>query len=152
MCAVKSHIDFYMNNTLNKDIKKFFVCLKLILIFLICLFDKIFIFVCLFFLRDYHFTSIIYVMFLYVKVKSIINEEEQQFLKTLSRGKRLMERTINKLGDTNVLPGDVAWRLYDTYGFPVDLTSLMAEEKGLSIDTAAYEDAKKKAQVGGVIK
>ncbi|KAL4234586.1 hypothetical protein ACF0H5_006227 [Mactra antiquata] len=81
------------------------------------------------------------------EVKSIINEEEQQFLKTLSRGKRLLERTINKLGDTNVLPGDVAWRLYDTYGFPVDLTSLMAEEKKLSIDMAAYEEAKLKSQV-----
>ncbi|XP_060596346.1 alanine--tRNA ligase, cytoplasmic-like [Ruditapes philippinarum] len=80
------------------------------------------------------------------EVKSIINEEEQQFLKTLSRGKRLLERTINKLGDTNVLPGDVAWRLYDTYGFPVDLTSLMAEERKLSIDMNAYEAAKKKSQ------
>ena len=68
-------------------------------------------------------------------------------MKTLSRGKRLLERTINKLGDTNVLPGDVAWRLYDTYGFPVDLTSLMAEEKKLTIDMNAYEIAKKKSQV-----
>lgn len=80
------------------------------------------------------------------EVKAIINEEEQQFLKTLSRGKRLLERTINKLGDTNVLPGDVAWRLYDTYGFPVDLTALMAEEKKLKIDMKAYEEAKKKSQ------
>lgn len=68
-------------------------------------------------------------------------------MKTLSRGKRLLERTINKLGDTNVLPGDVAWRLYDTYGFPVDLTSLMAEEKALTIDMDAYNTAKKRAQV-----
>lgn len=80
------------------------------------------------------------------EVKAIINEEEQQFLKTLSRGKRLLERTINKLGDTNILPGDVAWRLYDTYGFPVDLTELMAEEKKLTIDMEAYKEAKKKAQ------
>ena len=43
--------------------------------------------------------------------------------------------------------GDVAWRLYDTYGFPVDLTLLMSEEKGLTIDMVAYEDAKKRAQV-----
>ncbi|KAH3768181.1 hypothetical protein DPMN_169393, partial [Dreissena polymorpha] len=79
-------------------------------------------------------------------VKDVINEEEEQFLKTLNRGRRLLERTINKLGDTNVLPGDVAWRLYDTYGFPVDLTALMAEEKQLKIDMAAYEEAKKKSQ------
>lgn len=43
--------------------------------------------------------------------------------------------------------GDVAWRLYDTYGFPVDLTQLMAEEKNLSVDMAAYEESKKQAQV-----
>ena len=82
-----------------------------------------------------------------MKIKDIINEEEQQFLKTLTRGRRLLERTINKLGDTNVLPGNVAWRLYDTYGFPVDLTGLMAEEKKLSIDMEAYESCKKEAQV-----
>ena len=41
----------------------------------------------------------------------------------------------------------MAWRLYDTYGFPVDLTQLMSEEKGLTIDMVAYEEAKKRAQV-----
>lgn len=77
----------------------------------------------------------------------IINEEEQQFLKTLSRGRNLLNRTIGKLGDSKTLPGDVAWRLYDTYGFPVDLTQLMAEEKGLTVDMAAYEESKKQAQL-----
>ena len=43
--------------------------------------------------------------------------------------------------------GDVAWRLYDTYGFPVDLTQLMAEERQLSVDMAAYEEAREHAQV-----
>ncbi|KAK6185433.1 hypothetical protein SNE40_007670 [Patella caerulea] len=80
-------------------------------------------------------------------VKAIINEEEVQFLKTLTRGHHMMQRTIKKLGNTNILPGDVAWRLYDTYGFPVDLTSLMAEEKGLNIDMVAFEEARKKAQL-----
>ncbi|XP_031785196.1 alanine--tRNA ligase, cytoplasmic [Nasonia vitripennis] len=75
----------------------------------------------------------------------IVNEEEVQFLKTLSRGRNLLNRTIAKLESTKVVPGDVAWRLYDTYGFPVDLTQLMAEEKGLTIDVAAYEEAKKLA-------
>ena len=64
-------------------------------------------------------------------VMDVINEEETQFLKTLSRGQKLLDRTISKLGDVKSLPGDVAWRLYDTYGFPVDLTQLMAEERGL---------------------
>lgn len=77
----------------------------------------------------------------------IIDEEEEQFLKTLSRGRSLLNRTIAKLGDSKILPGDVAWRLYDTYGFPVDLTQLMVEEKTLSVDMEAYEEAKKKAQL-----
>lgn len=45
-----------------------------------------------------------------------------------------------------VLTGDVAWRLYDTYGFPVDLTSLMVEEKDMKIDMEGYKAAKKLAQ------
>uniref|UniRef100_U5EVI9 Alanine--tRNA ligase n=1 Tax=Corethrella appendiculata TaxID=1370023 RepID=U5EVI9_9DIPT len=73
---------------------------------------------------------------------SVINEEEQQFLKTLTRGRNLLNRTIAKLGDCKVIPGDIAWRLYDTYGFPVDLTQLMAEEKHLTIDMTGYEEAK----------
>lgn len=43
--------------------------------------------------------------------------------------------------------GDIVWRLYDTYGFPADLTGLMAEEKGLTIDMEKYEEAKKRSQV-----
>lgn len=80
-------------------------------------------------------------------IKEIINEEEGQFLKTLSRGRRLLERTIGKLGDTTSLPGDIAWRLYDTYGFPVDLTQLMAEEKGLTVEMTGYEESKKQSQL-----
>lgn len=81
-------------------------------------------------------------------VKDIINDEETQFLKTLNRGHRLLERTIGKLTSRQtVLPGDVAWRLYDTYGFPVDLTQLMAEEKGLTVNMEEYEEAKKQAQL-----
>ena len=49
-----------------------------------------------------------------------------------------------------LLPGDVAWRLYDTYGFPVDLTSLMAEERKLTVDCEGYEAAKLRAQVSGL--
>lgn len=81
------------------------------------------------------------------RIIDIINEEEEQFLKTLSHGRNLLNRTITKLGGSKTLPGDVAWRLYDTYGFPVDLTQLMAEEKGLSVDMAVYEESKKQAQI-----
>lgn len=69
----------------------------------------------------------------------VINEEEDAFLKTLVRGRNILNRTIDKLGSSQVFPGDVAWRLYDTYGFPVDLTQLMVEENRLKIDLDAYE-------------
>jgi len=78
-------------------------------------------------------------------IKEIMNEEEAQFLKTLMRGRKLFNRAADKSNGTK-LEGDVAWRLYDTYGFPVDLTILMAEERNLSIDMAAYEQAKARAQ------
>ncbi|XP_053990483.1 alanine--tRNA ligase, cytoplasmic isoform X1 [Hylaeus volcanicus] len=77
----------------------------------------------------------------------IINEEETQFLKTLLRGRNLLNRTIMKLKSSRIVPGDVAWRLYDTYGFPVDLTQLMTEEKGLQVDMAGFEEARKQAQI-----
>ncbi|VDK41872.1 unnamed protein product [Anisakis simplex] len=79
-------------------------------------------------------------------VMDIINDEETQFLKTLNRGRALFLKAIAALdSDVKVFPGDVAWRLYDTYGFPVDLTQLMAEEKGLTLEMDAFERCKQKA-------
>ncbi|XP_068595271.1 alanine--tRNA ligase, cytoplasmic [Brachionichthys hirsutus] len=80
-------------------------------------------------------------------VKDIINEEEVQFLKTLSRGRRILDRKISSLERSKIIPGDTAWLLYDTYGFPLDLTSLIAEEKGMTVDLVAFEEEKKAAQV-----
>ncbi|XP_023683025.1 alanine--tRNA ligase, cytoplasmic [Paramormyrops kingsleyae] len=80
-------------------------------------------------------------------VKDIINEEEAQFLKTLSRGRRILDRKIQSLGDSTTIPGDTAWLLYDTYGFPLDLTALIAEERGLGIDHEGFEEEKKAAQL-----
>lgn len=51
------------------------------------------------------------------------------------------------LADCKTIPGDTAWLLYDTYGFPLDLTSLIAEEKGMVVDLAAFEEEKKAAQL-----
>uniref|UniRef100_A0A8V0ZJZ6 alanine--tRNA ligase n=1 Tax=Gallus gallus TaxID=9031 RepID=A0A8V0ZJZ6_CHICK len=80
-------------------------------------------------------------------VKDIINEEEDQFLKTLSRGRRILDRKIQSMGDSKTIPGDTAWLLYDTYGFPVDLTGLIAEEKGLVVDMEGFEEERKNAQL-----
>jgi alanyl-tRNA synthetase len=80
-------------------------------------------------------------------IQQIIVEEEQQFLRTLSRGRQLLQREIVKLPEGHrQLSGKVAWRLYDTFGFPQDLTILMAEEQGLSIDLDEYERCKAEAQ------
>uniref|UniRef100_A0A914LR50 Alanine--tRNA ligase n=1 Tax=Meloidogyne incognita TaxID=6306 RepID=A0A914LR50_MELIC len=79
-------------------------------------------------------------------ITELINEEEAQFLKTLRRGQILFEKAVKTLPpDSKTISGQIAWRLYDTYGFPIDLTSLMAEEKGLSIDYVDYEECRKKA-------
>uniref|UniRef100_A0A0R3RRY6 Alanine--tRNA ligase n=1 Tax=Elaeophora elaphi TaxID=1147741 RepID=A0A0R3RRY6_9BILA len=78
-------------------------------------------------------------------VIDIINDEEKQFLKTLNRGRTLFQKAVTGLQGRNVLPGDVAWRLYDTYGFPLDLTQLMAEERGLVVDFEVFEKCRQEA-------
>ncbi|CAN2389279.1 Catalyzes the attachment of alanine to tRNA(Ala) in a two-step reaction alanine is first activated by ATP to form Ala- AMP and then transferred to the acceptor end of tRNA(Ala). Also edits incorrectly charged tRNA(Ala) via its editing domain [Pristimantis euphronides] len=80
-------------------------------------------------------------------VKDIINEEETQFLKTLKRGRRILDRKIQSLGESKTIPGDTAWLLYDTYGFPVDLTGLIAEERGLKVDMESFEEERRVAQL-----
>lgn len=80
-------------------------------------------------------------------VKDVINEEEEQFLKTLTRGRRILDRKIQSLADSKTIPGDTAWLLYDTYGFPLDLTALIAEERGLGVDMEGFEEEKKAAQL-----
>ncbi|XP_060517210.1 alanine--tRNA ligase, cytoplasmic [Cylas formicarius] len=78
------------------------------------------------------------------RVMDIIDEEERQFLKTLSRGRRLLNAVIKKPNCR--VSGQLAWRLYDTYGFPVDLVQLMAQEKGCRVDMAAFAEEQKMAQ------
>ena len=81
-------------------------------------------------------------------VLEILNEEEESFAKTLDRGERQFEQFVqqSKAGDSTKLHGELVWRLYDTFGFPVDLTRLMAEERGLSIDDNEFESARLKAK------
>ena len=79
-------------------------------------------------------------------IKEIINEEEILFLRTLTRGQRILEKKIANLPEgSKKLPGETAWLLYDTFGFPQDLTALMAEEKGLELDCEGFVAAQQKA-------
>ena len=67
------------------------------------------------------------------RVKEIIKEEEAIFSRTLKRGIAELDKRCKKLGDTKMLPGEDAFKMYDTYGFPLDLTVLMCEEKGMTL-------------------
>ncbi|CAI2178574.1 17346_t:CDS:10 [Funneliformis geosporum] len=73
-------------------------------------------------------------------VKEILDEEEESFSRTLDRGEKLFDTYLQKAKQANagLLPGTDVWRLYDTYGFPVDLTRLMAEENGLGVDDQEF--------------
>lgn len=78
------------------------------------------------------------------EVKEILDEEEKSFAKTLDRGERLFSDYLvkTKSSGSNTMSGADVWRLYDTYGFPSDLTRLMAEESGLKIDENEFEKEK----------
>ncbi|MBO20859.1 MAG: alanine--tRNA ligase [Rhodospirillaceae bacterium] len=67
--------------------------------------------------------------------------EEERFKQTLERGLRLLEDETKKLGDGAALSGDVAFRLYDTYGFPLDLTEDILRGQGRAVDTAGFDAA-----------
>ena len=71
-------------------------------------------------------------------IESVIREEEMSFLRTLDRGIRLMDDYIAKNASTKTIPGEDAFVLYDTYGFPIDLTELIASEKGYTVDMEGF--------------
>ena len=71
-------------------------------------------------------------------IKTLLSEEES-FNKTLDRGIELFNREVNDLKAGDQLAGTFAFKLYDTYGFPLDLTELMARESGLSVDVTGFE-------------
>ena len=72
------------------------------------------------------------------QVTRVIQQEEERFAETLSHGMKLLEEDIAQLSGT-VLPGETVFKLYDTYGFPVDLTADIARERGLQVDDAGFE-------------
>ncbi len=72
-------------------------------------------------------------------IEKVIKEEEEAFLRTLDRGIKLMDSLIAKHSDTKQIPGEDAFVLYDTFGFPIDLSGLIAEEHGYTIDLAGFE-------------
>lgn len=73
-------------------------------------------------------------------IKDALEREEQQFARTLERGLAILSDEISELKG-NVIPGDVVFKLYDTYGFPIDLTADIAREQKLTIDEQSFEQA-----------
>jgi alanyl-tRNA synthetase len=74
------------------------------------------------------------------QIERVLLQEEEQFEKTLDKGIAVLEEALARLSGTEV-PGKVVFTLYDTYGFPVDLTADIARERGLTIDQEGYEAA-----------
>lgn len=73
------------------------------------------------------------------EIQAVIQKEEEQFAKTLAQGLRLLSGELEKLNNGDTLDGETVFKLYDTYGFPVDLTADIAREREIGIDEAGFE-------------
>ncbi|MCY4015206.1 MAG: alanine--tRNA ligase [Gammaproteobacteria bacterium] len=71
-------------------------------------------------------------------ITTVLAREEERFAETLRSGMNLLDGVIVRLNDTTI-PGEIAFKLYDTYGFPVDLTADIARERGLTVDMAGFD-------------
>ncbi len=81
-------------------------------------------------------------------IKSVIIEEKDKFVKTLAHGEREFEKEVKKLKEQNkeTIPGTIVFRLYDTYGFPPEVTKELAQENGFKVDLKEFEELFKKHQ------
>lgn len=79
------------------------------------------------------------------KIISELSKEEERFQKTIKQGMKEFEKLVTYL-KSNTIPGKSAFRLYDTFGFPVEFTVELAKEKGFEVDMQGYEEAFKKHQ------
>ncbi len=77
------------------------------------------------------------------QVEKVLKQEEERFAETLDQGMHILEQEIKNLS-SKTIPGEVVFKLYDTYGFPVDLTADVAREHGLEIDRKGYEQTMEK--------
>ncbi len=81
-------------------------------------------------------------------IKDQFLQEETRFRDLLERGLKLLDEATAGMSKGGVLPGDVAFRLYDTYGFPIDLTQDALRERGMTVDVAGYEAAMEEQRKG----
>jgi alanyl-tRNA synthetase len=78
--------------------------------------------------------------FAQAQVERVLKKEEERFAETLGQGMKILEACVGKM-DGTVIPGETVFQLYDTYGFPVDLTADFARENNLAVDHAGFEIA-----------
>lgn len=79
-------------------------------------------------------------------IERVLKAEEEQFAKTLEQGLRILEQDLAGLA-SNTIPGDIIFKLYDTYGFPVDLTNDIARERNLLLDEEGFQQKMKEQQM-----
>ena len=77
-------------------------------------------------------------------IQTMVTQEEERFGRTLAAGLRLLEEAMESHRDSKVIPGEIAFELYDTHGFPLDLTEQAAEEKEYTVDVPGFEKAMEK--------
>jgi len=82
-------------------------------------------------------------------IREVVRGEEERFRETLDKGLSLLEQAFQSLGDTGELSGEVAFKLHDTYGFPLDLTRLIAEERGYTVDQDGYATSMEAQRAAG---
>ncbi|MBP9569792.1 MAG: alanine--tRNA ligase, partial [Aeromonadaceae bacterium] len=82
-------------------------------------------------------------------IERVLKQEEEQFVRTLDRGLALLEEALSALGDAKVVPGDVVFKLYDTYGFPADLTADVVRDRDYTIDEAGFQAEMEKQRERG---
>ena len=80
---------------------------------------------------------------------AVIGREEERFHRTLRSGMALLDEELSRIGGGGVLPGDVAFRLHDTYGFPLELTLEVASERAISVDVGGFEAEMEAQQIRG---
>ena len=73
-------------------------------------------------------------------IERMIKGEEESFNTTLDRGLEIFESVVGRVGPSKTFPGDEAFKLYDTFGFPPDLTGLIAQERGLTVDMSRFAE------------
>lgn len=79
-------------------------------------------------------------------IKAVILEEKDKFVKTLEHGEKEFEKEMKKLTDTKMIPGQVVFKLYDTYGFPPEVTKELAAEHGYEVNLKEFDELFKKHQ------